>query len=257
VGKSTTAVNLALALGRGARVGVLDADIHGPSVPTLLGVPADTRPRIIGGRQMEPIEAHGVHCNSMGFLVDQRTAVVWRAPMIISAFNQMLKETAWPELDYLVVDLPPGTGDIPLSLSQAVRMSGAVIVTTPQDLALLDARRGVEMFRKVSVPVLGVVENMSTHVCSACGHAEAIFGSGGGDRLASDFGVPVLARPPLDKAIREASDSGTPLLVSEPDHPANSAWLELARAVAEHGDSGPAPETPTITIVGGREGPEK
>ncbi len=249
VGKSTTAVNLALALARDARVGVLDADIHGPSIPTLLGVPAGARPELRGGKAMIPIRAHGLPCNSMGFLVDQNTAMVWRAPMIISAFNQILKNTAWPALDYLVVDLPPGTGDIQLSLSQAVRVSGAVIVTTPQDLALLDARRGIEMFRKVSVPVLGVVENMSMHICGKCGHEEAIFGAGGGDRLAREFGVSVLARPALDPAIREASDLGEPLLARQPGHPANAAWLELARGVAERCASEPAQGAPKITIT--------
>ena len=250
VGKSTTAVNLALALARNAKVGVLDADIYGPSVPTLLGVPAGTRPEVRGGKTMVPIRAHGLLCNSMGFLVDQSTAMVWRAPMIISAFNQILKDTAWSDLDYLVVDLPPGTGDIQLSLSQAVRVGGAVIVTTPQDLALLDARRGIEMFRKVSVPVLGVVENMSMHVCGKCGHEEAIFGAGGGDRLAADFDVPVLARPALDPAIREASDLGEPLLVKQPGHPVNAAWLELAKGVAERCTSEPARSAPKITITG-------
>ncbi len=249
VGKSTTAVNLALALARNAKVGVLDADIYGPSIPTLLGVPAGTRPEVRGGRTMVPIRAHGLLCNSMGFLVDQSTAMVWRAPMIISAFNQILKDTAWSDLDYLIVDLPPGTGDIQLSLSQAVRVGGAVIVTTPQDLALLDARRGIEMFRKVSVSVLGVVENMSVHICSQCGHAENIFGAGGGDRLARDFEVPVLARPALDPAIREASDLGEPLLVKQPGHPANAAWLELAGAVAERCAGATAQSAPTITIT--------
>ncbi len=249
VGKSTTAVNLALALARQASVAVLDADIYGPSIPTLLGVPAGTRPELRGGKSMLPIRAHGLLCNSMGFLVDQRTAVVWRAPMIISAFNQILKDTAWPELDYLVVDLPPGTGDIQLSLSQAVRVSGAVIVTTPQDLALLDARRGIEMFRKVSVPVFGVVENMSVHVCRKCGHEEAIFGTGGGDKLAEDYGVPVLARPALEADVRAAGDLGMPLLVKQPEHPANAAWLELARAVARRCASEPAQPVPKITVT--------
>ena len=250
VGKSTTAVNLALALARSAKVGVLDADIYGPSIPMLLGVPAGTRPEIRGGKSMLPIVAHGLQCNSMGFLVDQRTPMVWRAPMIISAFNQILKETAWSELDYLIVDLPPGTGDIQLSLSQGVRVTGAIIVTTPQDLALLDARRGIEMFRKVAGPVLGIVENMSVHICKECGHEEAIFGTGGGDRLAEDFGVSVLARPALDPAIREASDQGNPLLVAQPDHPANAAYIELARAITERCENEPAQAAPKITITG-------
>ncbi len=249
VGKSTTAVNLALALARDSKVGVLDADIYGPSVPTLLGAPAGARPEIRDGKRMVPIEAHGVQCNSMGFLVDPRTAVVWRAPMVISAFNQILKDTAWSGLDYLVVDLPPGTGDIQLSLSQNTRVGGAVIVTTPQDLALLDARRSIEMFRKVAVPVLGVVENMSVHVCGKCGHAETIFGTGGGDRLAADYGVSVLARPPLDPAIREAGDRGEPLLVKQPEHPANEVWLRLARKVAARCANEAAPQAPKITVT--------
>ncbi len=252
VGKSTTAVNLALALARSGKsgdgkVGVLDADIYGPSVPTLLGVADGVRPELVDGKRMRPIQAHGVECNSMGFLVDQSTAVVWRAPMIISAFRQILADTAWSPLDWLIVDLPPGTGDIQLSLSQSARVSGAVVVTTPQDLSLLDARRAIAMFRKVNVPVLGVVENMNMHVCRKCGHAEAIFGSGGGDRLASEFGVSVLARPALDPAIREASDHGEPLLLRNPDHASNRAWLELAEAVIRR-CAEPARPAPKISI---------
>jgi len=234
VGKSTTACNLALALKQqGFSVGLLDADIYGPSLPMMMGVVPGTRPQIRDQKFMVPIEAHGVECNSMGFLVDERTAMVWRAPMIISAFNQILADTAWSALDYLVVDMPPGTGDIQLSLAQSVRISGAVIVTTPQDVALLDARKGIEMFRKVDVPILGVVENMSLHVCPNCGHEEAICGSGGGDRLSQDYGVAVIGRLPLDITIRERTDRGNPVVASEPTHPATAAYLELARNVVE------------------------
>lgn len=232
VGKSTTAVNLALALrSQGKRVGLLDADIYGPSVPLMMGA-AGARPEIREGRRMAPVEAHGIECNSMGFLVDPDTAVVWRAPMIISAFNQILRDTAWSALDCLIVDMPPGTGDIQLSLAQSVRVSGAVIVTTPQDVALLDARKGIEMFRKVGVPVLGVVENMAVHVCPRCGHQEAVFGSGGGEKLSRQYGTEVIGRLPLDVAIRETTDGGDPVVASDPAHPAAAAYMELARRLS-------------------------
>ncbi len=251
MGKSTTAVNLALALSRlGRKVGLLDADIYGPSLPLMMGVPAGTRPKIQNKKFMLPLMAHGIECNSMGFLLDQKTAMVWRAPMIISAFNQMLNDTAWPELDYLVVDMPPGTGDIQLSLAQSVKVSGAVIVTTPQDVALLDARKGIEMFKKVDVPVLGVVENMSVHVCSNCGHEEAIFGSGGGKSLSEEYEVQVIGQLPLDLIIRETTDAGNPVVASNTDHTASRAYMELAGNVetqllqiASAGNDGP-----TITI---------
>jgi ATP-binding protein involved in chromosome partitioning len=229
VGKSTTAVNLALALARrGHKTGLLDADIYGPSIPLMMGVPAGTRPEVREQKYIVPIVAHGIECNSMGFLVDARTAMVWRAPMIISAFNQILNDTAWSKLDYLIIDLPPGTGDIQLSLSQSTRLTGAIVVTTPQDVALLDARKGIEMFNKVGVPLLGVVENMSTHVCSQCGHEEAIFGSGGGDSLSSDYGVSVLGRLPLSLTVREHSDSGNPVVASEKQGAEARAYMELA-----------------------------
>ena len=232
VGKSTTAVNLALALAhQGHRIGLLDADIYGPSLPLMLGVPPGTRPQIQDQKFMIPIKAHGIECNSMGFLVEENTAVVWRAPMIISAFNQILADTAWSELDYLVVDMPPGTGDIQLSLAQSVNVSGAVIVTTPQDVALLDARKGIEMFNKVGVPILGIVENMSIHVCTQCGHQEAIFGSGGGDKLAIDYGVEVIGSLPLELTIRESTDGGNPVVASSPSHAATAAYLQLAANV--------------------------
>lgn len=250
VGKSTTAVNLALALqSLGLSVGLLDADVYGPSQPLMLGVPAGTRPRIIEGKYMEPVVAHGLRCNSMGFLVDPRTPVVWRAPMLIGAFTQLLKDTQWGELECLVVDLPPGTGDIQLSLAQTVRVHGALIVTTPQEVALLDARKGMEMFRKVGVPLLGVVENMSVHVCSHCGHAEALFGEGGAQRLAAEFGVPVLGSIPLDPRIRERADEGRPVVVAEPDHPASLAYRALAQALHQRqAELGSAAATPVITV---------
>ncbi len=234
VGKSTTAVNLALALSKhGHRVGLLDADIYGPSVPMMMGVPPGTKPKIRDQKLMVPIVAHGIECNSMGFLVDPGTAMVWRAPMIISAFNQILSDTAWSDLDYLVIDMPPGTGDIQLSLAQSVSVTGAVIVTTPQDVALLDARKGIEMFNKVGVPILGVVENMSLHICSECGHEEAIFGSGGGELLSKEYGVDVIGRLPLDIVIRETTDSGNPVVASDAGHRAALAYLDLATKVVE------------------------
>ena len=232
VGKSTTAANLALALSaQGFAVGLLDADIYGPSLPVVMGIAAGTRPEIRDKRLMVPLRAHGIECNSMGFLVDERTAMVWRAPMVVSAFTQILTDTAWSALDYLIIDMPPGTGDIQLSLAQTVAVRGAVIVTTPQDIALSDARKGIEMFKKVGVPVLGVVENMSVHTCSNCGHAEAIFGSGGGERLAQDYGVDVIGRLPLDINIREQTDLGVPVVAS-PQYPnLQEAYAELARGV--------------------------
>lgn len=251
VGKSTTAVNLALALAKlGHNVGLLDADIYGPSLPLMMGVPDGTRPKIQDKKFMLPLKAHGIECNSMGFLVDQKTAMVWRAPMIISAFNQMLNDTAWSELDYLIVDMPPGTGDIQLSLAQSVKVSGAVIVTTPQDVALLDARKGIEMFKKVDVPLLGVVENMSIHICSNCGHEEAIFGSGGGKSLSEEYGVQVIGQLPLDLTIRETTDAGNPVVASNPDHGATKAYMELARNVEQQllQTAESSAEEPTITI---------
>ncbi len=232
VGKSTTAVNLALALQRdGAAVGILDADIYGPSQPLMLGL-AGQRPTSEDGKTMLPLRAHGLQVMSMGFLIDADQPMVWRGPMVTQALNQLLQQTRWTALDYLNVDMPPGTGDIQLTLSQRVPVSGAVIVTTPQDIALLDARKGLQMFRKVSVPVLGIVENMSTHVCSNCGHEEAIFGSGGGARMAQDFEIELLGQLPLDLAIREQTDSGTPTVVAAPDSPSAQAYLLTARRMA-------------------------
>ncbi len=234
VGKSTTSVNLAVALSRlGARVGLLDADIYGPSQPLMLGVPAGTRPRLVDRKFMEPVAAHGIVSNSIGYLVEPQTAMAWRAPMIVGAFNQMLKDTLWGELDYLIVDMPPGTGDIQLSLAQQVPVTGAVIVTTPQDVALLDARKGMEMFRKVQVPLLGVVENMASHVCSRCGHEEAIFGTGGGETLSRGFGTELLGSLPLELAIREHTDKGTPIVQAQPDGAIARAFLTLAARVRD------------------------
>ena len=229
VGKSTVAVNLALALAAdGASVGVLDADIYGPSQPHMLGL-AGEQPTSIDGKTMQPLQAHGVQVNSIGFLVDPDQPMVWRGPMVTSALNQLLQQTAWHDLDFLIVDMPPGTGDIQLTLSQQVPVSGAVIVTTPQDIALLDARKGLAMFRKVSVPVLGIIENMSSHICSACGHEEAIFGTGGGEQMASDFDVELLGQLPLKASIRSQTDSGNPTVVSDPESPAATAYRDAAR----------------------------
>jgi len=227
VGKSTTAVNLALALVRdGARVGILDADIYGPSIPRMLGVKGQPE---TDGKRIIPHQAHGLKIMSMGFLVDEDTPMIWRGPMVTSALQQLLGESEWGELDFLVIDLPPGTGDIQLTLVQKVPVAGAVIVTTPQDIALLDARKALQMFRKLDVPVLGVVENMSTHVCSQCGHAEPIFGSGGGEKMAADFDTPLLGQLPLDISIRAALDAGRPTLVAEPDGDISKAYLDFAR----------------------------
>src|SRR5579862_9636827 len=232
VGKSTVAVNLALAwAAQGARVGILDADIYGPSQPLMLGLTGQ-RPTSPDGKHLKPLESHGVTAMSIGFLVDAEQPMVWRGPMVTQALSQLLSETQWGELDYLVIDMPPGTGDIQLTLAQRVPVAGAVIVTTPQDIALADARKGLRMFEKVSVPVLGVVENMSVHVCSNCGHAEHIFGAGGGERMAKEYGVEVLGSLPLDIAIREQADSGNPTVVAAPEGPVAEIYRAIARRVA-------------------------
>ena len=229
VGKSTVAVNLALALAAdGAKVGVLDADIYGPSQPQMLGLIGKV-PDSQDGKTMMPLEAHGVQVMSIGFLVDADQPMVWRGPMVTSALQQLLGQTNWDNLDYLIVDMPPGTGDIQLTLSQSVPVSGAVIVTTPQNIATLDARKGLAMFNKVSIHVLGVVENMSTHVCSNCGHEEPIFGVGGGDKMSQDFGVPLLGQLPLAASIREQTDGGAPTVVSDPDSAAARDYRHAAR----------------------------
>jgi ATP-binding protein involved in chromosome partitioning len=230
VGKSATAVNLALALqADGARVGVLDADIYGPSMPRMLGVKG--QPQTVGNR-IVPQQAHGIQAMSIGFMVDEDTPMIWRGPMVTSALQQLLTETNWDSLDYLVIDLPPGTGDIQLTLAQKVPVSGCLVVTTPQDIALLDARKAVQMFRKVDMFVLGIVENMSTHVCSQCGHEEPIFGSGGGARMAEQYGIPLLGQLPLDLRIREDLDDGRPTVVSAPESDIASRYREVARSVA-------------------------
>ena len=232
VGKSTVAVNLALAwAAAGARVGVLDADIYGPSLPLMLGLVGE-RPTSADGKRIRPLEAHGVRAMSIGFLVDPAQAVAWRGPMVTSALTQLLGETDWGELDYLVVDMPPGTGDIQLTLAQKVPVAGAIIVTTPQDIALADARKGVAMFGKVSVPVLGVVENMSLHVCSHCGHVEHIFGAGGGARMAAEYGVELLGELPLDVRVREEADGGRPTVVAAPDSERARLYCAMARRAA-------------------------
>jgi len=232
VGKSTTAVNLALALqSEGARVGLLDADIYGPSIPSMLGVKGQPS---TDGEHIIPKEAHGLKVMSIGFLVDEDSAMIWRGPMVTSALQQLLGDTLWGPLDYLIIDLPPGTGDIQLTLAQRIPVAGAVIVTTPQDIALLDARRAVHMFRKVDVPVLGVVENMSTHICTACGHEEAIFGHGGGEQMAEDFELPLLGRLPLTMEIRSALDEGKPTMVQSPDSSVAQSYRNMAlRTVGE------------------------
>jgi len=231
VGKSTTAANLALALAaEGATVGVLDADIYGPSQPTMLGITG--RPESKDGKTLEPLEAYGVQAMSIGFLIDVDTPMVWRGPMVTQALEQLLKDTNWREVDFLIVDMPPGTGDIQLTLSQKVPVTGAVIVTTPQDIALLDARKGLKMFEKVGVPIVGIVENMAVHVCSKCGHAEHIFGEGGGERMCRDYGVPFLGSLPLDIRIREQADSGRPTVVADPDGAVALAYMAIARKVA-------------------------
>ncbi len=248
VGKSTTAANLALALAReGARVGVLDADIYGPSQGIMFGVAEGTAPGN-NGKQFFPIQAHGVQVMSMAFLADDKTPMVWRGPMASGALLQLITQTAWDNLDYLVVDMPPGTGDIQLTLAQKVPVAGAVIVTTPQDLALLDAKKGVEMFRKVNIPVLGVVENMAVHICSNCGHAEHLFGEGGGEKLAAEYGVDVLASLPLSMSIRSQADAGAPTVIAEPQSPIAMLYQQLARRVGARIAQGGAPAMPTITI---------
>jgi ATP-binding protein involved in chromosome partitioning len=231
VGKSTTAVNLALALAaEGASVGVLDADIYGPSQPMMLGIAG--RPESKDGKRLEPMEGHGLQAISIGFLIDVDTPMVWRGPMVTQALEQLLKDTNWRDLDYLVVDLPPGTGDIQLTLAQKVPVTGAVIVTTPQDIALIDARKGLKMFEKVGIPILGVVENMSFHVCPKCGFESHIFGSGGAQKMSSDYGTELLGQLPLDEAIRSRADSGRPTVVSDPDGEISEIYKRIARRCA-------------------------
>lgn len=230
VGKSTTAVNLAIAMAKeGANTGILDADIYGPSQPLMLGV--KERPNVKEQKTLQPVIAHGVQSMSIGYLIDETSPMIWRGPMVSMALQQLLNDTHWDNLDYLIIDLPPGTGDIQLTLAQKIPVSGAIIVTTPQDLALMDAKRAYEMFRKVHVPVLGVIENMSIHVCSKCGHQEPIFGEGGGNRLAEKYGIELLGSLPLDIKIREQTDSGNPTVIADPDSPAARRYHEIAKHV--------------------------
>ncbi len=231
VGKSTVAVNLALALAaEGARVGMLDADIYGPSQPMMLGI--EGKPESVDGKTLEPLENYGIQASSIGFLVDADQPMVWRGPMVTQALQQLLAQTNWKDLDYLIVDMPPGTGDIQLTLAQQVPVTGAVIVTTPQDIALLDAIKGLKMFEKVGVPILGIVENMAVHVCSKCGHTEHVFGAGGAERMSKEYGVEVLGSLPLDIRIREQADSGRPTVVAEPDSDIARTYKAIARRVA-------------------------
>jgi ATP-binding protein involved in chromosome partitioning len=245
VGKSTTAVNLALALqATGKKVGLLDADIYGPSIAMMLGVPEGTRPTAADEKHFAPVEAHGLKTMSMAYLVTDQTPMAWRGPMAAGAMQQLLGQTMWGELDVLVVDMPPGTGDIQLTLAQKAQVSGAVIVTTPQNIALLDAKKGIEMFLKVKIPVLGVVENMAMHICSQCGHTEAIFGDGGGANVAEQYDSKLLGSLPLDKSIRENGDSGLPSVVAEPNgviaqHYGKIAQSVVAELEATSGGSGP------------------
>ena len=248
VGKSTTTVNVALAMAQaGFKVGVLDADIYGPSQGLMLGIAEGSHPETMEEKWFVPIQAHGVSVMSMAFLVDANSPMVWRGPMAAGALQQMLLQTNWGELDYLFVDMPPGTGDIQLTLCQKAQVSGAVIVTTPQDLALLDARKGIEMFNKVNVPVLGIVENMSTHICSQCDHEEAIFGAGGGAALAQEYGTELLASLPLSMAIRVLVDSGTPTVVAEPQSAAAQTYVQLAHRLVPKLD-GTSQPMPSISI---------
>lgn len=232
VGKSTTAVNLALALAQeGAAVGLLDADIYGPSIPQMTGL-SSQQPDSPDGKSMTPLIAHGIQTMSIGFMIDVDSPMVWRGPMVTQALEQLLKQTNWQDLDYLIVDMPPGTGDTQLTLAQKVPVTGAVIVTTPQDIALIDARKGLKMFEKVGIPILGLVENMSLHTCSQCGHEEPVFGSGGGARMAQDYGTELLGALPLELSIREMTDAGKPTVVGAPDSRAAEIYRAIARRIA-------------------------
>lgn len=251
VGKSTTAVNLAAALdAEGAKVGILDADIYGPSLAIMLGVPEDTRPSIRDEKFFVPVKAHGLEAMSMSFLVTERTPMVWRGPMASGALQQMLSQALWGGLDYLIVDMPPGTGDIQLTLSQRASLAGAVIVTTPQDIALQDAVKGIEMFAKVDVPVLGIIENMGLHICPSCGHESHIFGDGGGERIARDYGTVLLGQLPLDPRIREQTDAGQPTVIADPEGRAAGLYRDAARHMAARlwQNARTAAGTPTISI---------
>ncbi|MGB0360888.1 MAG: iron-sulfur cluster carrier protein ApbC, partial [Endozoicomonas sp.] len=252
VGKSTTAANLALALAaEGAKVGILDADIYGPSMGKMFGIADGVRPDVKDNKFFVPIESHGIQVMSMAFLVTEDTPVVWRGPMVSGALIQLLTQTIWNDLDYLVIDLPPGTGDIQLTLAQKIPVSGSIVVTTPQDLALIDAKKGIEMFRKVEVPVLGVVENMAVHICSNCGHAEHLFGEGGGSRISAQYHTELLGSLPLSLMIREQADEGAPTVVSEPESQIAMIYRDMARHAAAklwlHHQQ--APMVPELLIV--------
>ncbi len=251
VGKSTTSVNLALALAaEGAKVGILDADIYGPSIPKMLGIEEATRPEFIDEKHFNPIMAHGVQSMSMGYMVTDATPMVWRGPMVSGALQQLLGQCMWHDLDYLVVDMPPGTGDIQLTLSQKVPVSGSVIVTTPQDIATLDAKKGIEMFRKVEIPVLGVVENMAMHTCSSCGHEEHIFGSGGGERIANDYQSELLGSLPLELGIREQADKGVPSVVFDSEAAVSKQYRDIARKLAARlAERGKNDANPVVQII--------
>ncbi len=232
VGKSTTSVNLALALAQeGAKVGILDADIYGPSIGMMLGFPEGSHPETENRQFFIPLRAHGIQAMSMAFLVTDKTPMIWRGPMVSGALQQLLNQSKWDDLDYLIIDMPPGTGDIQLTLSQHVPVTGSIIVTTPQDIALLDCKKGIEMFRKVNIPVFGVIENMSTHICSTCGHEESIFGAGGGERIAQQYDTELLGQLPLDLRIREQTDSGTPTVIADPESPFAKQYQDIARKI--------------------------
>jgi len=248
VGKSTTAVNLAVALARlGARVGLLDADIYGPSVPMMLGLSG--RPESPDNKSIEPLRAFGVETMSIGYLIEDETPMIWRGPMATSALTQFFNDTLWDDLDYLLVDLPPGTGDIQLTLAQKIPVAGAVIVTTPQDIATLDARKALKMFEKVEVPVLGIVENMAVHTCSSCGHVEHLFGEGGGQRMAAQYGVPLLGSLPLEIGIREQGDAGMPIVVAAPESAAAKAYVAAAQRMVEELGKRPRAGIPIVSSL--------
>ena len=248
VGKSTTAVNLALALhAEGARVGILDADVYGPSIPAMLGLSG--KPESPDNKSIEPMRAFGVEAMSIGFLVDADMPMIWRGPMATSALTQLFNDTRWGDLDYLLIDLPPGTGDIQLTLAQKIPVAGAVIVTTPQDIATLDAKKALKMFQKVEVAVLGIIENMALHVCSNCGHEEHLFGEGGGQRMAAQYGVPLLGSLPLDISIREQGDAGRPVMVSAPDSAVAEAYRQAARALVEQLELRPRASMPIASSL--------
>ena len=248
VGKSTTAVNLAVALAKlGARVGLLDADIYGPSVPAMLGLSG--RPESPDNKSIEPMRAFGVETMSIGYLIEDETPMIWRGPMATSAMTQFFNDTLWDDLDYLLIDLPPGTGDIQLTLTQKIPLAGAVIVPTPQDIATLDARKALKMFEKVEVPVLGILENMAVHTCSNCGHREHLFGDGGGERMAAQYGVPLLGSLPLEIGIREQGDAGTPITAALPDSAAAQAYLRAAERLIEEVAKRPRASIPILSSL--------